>query len=179
MRDGVIIDKCLNCGNKSLSDAAPLYGMLIILSFVVFILLLSYSPKTNSKEIVYDNDVSYLTEAIYFESRDQQLIGQVAVGCTVMNRVKSSRWPNTIKGVVHQYKQFSYYYDGKPEIIDDHKAHYVAWLMAERVVNTNICDMFGGIDHYINHDISDEDEWPSKMKFIMKVDDHTFYRSKK
>ncbi len=145
--------------------------------FVIFIfsVLFSFDVLAETKTEAVD----WLAEAIYFESRDQILIGQIAVGCVIKARVKSRRWPNTVRGVVHQRKQFSYYSDGKPEIFREHAAHYVAVMMAEHVLNTNACDMFGGADHYLNHDIANpNEEWFKKMAFIMKVDAHSFYKSK-
>lgn len=53
-------------------------------------------------------DVFCLAEAIYFEARDQPINGQVAVAMTVLNRLESSRWPNSVCGVIYQPNQFSY-----------------------------------------------------------------------
>ena len=41
-----------------------------------------------------------LAKNIYFEARNQSTAGQIAVSHVVMNRVKSSRYPNTICEVV-------------------------------------------------------------------------------
>ena len=63
---------------------------------------------------------------IYHEANNQSMLGQIAVGQVVMNRVEDSRFPDTVCEVVKQavtYKgtdkpvlhkcQFSWYCDGK------------------------------------------------------------------
>ena len=53
------------------------------------------------------NRIAPLANVIYHEARGESRRGQIAVGYVVLNRVKSSRYPNTISGVVWQPKQFS------------------------------------------------------------------------
>ena len=51
---------------------------------------------------VSPTDIHCMAEAIYFESRGEPLLGQIAVGNVILNRVSSNRFPNTICKVVHQ-----------------------------------------------------------------------------
>ena len=39
---------------------------------------------------------------MYWEAKNQSMIGQLAVGQVVMNRVEDSRFPNTVCEVVYQ-----------------------------------------------------------------------------
>ncbi len=56
----------------------------------------------------YDEDTLYwLSRIIYAESGTQSMKGKLAVGNVVMNRVKSSMFPNNIKDVLFQKNQFS------------------------------------------------------------------------
>ena len=59
----------------------------------------------------YDADVVYwLSRIISAESRGEPLIGQIAVGNVVLNRVRSKEFPNTVWGVIFDRKwgvQFS------------------------------------------------------------------------
>ena len=48
-----------------------------------------------------------LANIIYCEAGCEPYIGKVAVGNVVMNRVKSSRQPDTIRGVIYAKGQFS------------------------------------------------------------------------
>jgi len=56
---------------------------------------------------VTDSDTNMLAAIIYCEAGNQSYDGQVAVGSVVMNRVRSSRFPSTISGVIYQSGQFS------------------------------------------------------------------------
>lgn len=47
-------------------------------------------------------DVYLLAQCIYSESRGEPYKGQVAVGAVVLNRVKSSSFPNSVSGVIFQ-----------------------------------------------------------------------------
>ena len=49
-----------------------------------------------------DRNVRLLTACIYGESRGEPYKGQVAVGAVILNRVKSSKFPNSIAGVIYQ-----------------------------------------------------------------------------
>mgnify|MGYP004450648547 FL=1 len=46
------------------------------------------------------SNVNLLARVIYGEARGEPYTGQVAVGAVILNRVKSSKFPNTIAGVV-------------------------------------------------------------------------------
>jgi len=59
-------------------------------------------------EEYYDEETLYwLSRIIYSESGNQPLMGKLAVGNVVMNRVASPAFPNTIKAVLFQKNQFS------------------------------------------------------------------------
>ncbi|HEY0012672.1 MAG TPA: cell wall hydrolase [Allosphingosinicella sp.] len=55
-----------------------------------------------------DEEQDCLASAVYFEARGEQLQGQLAVAGVVLNRVASSRYPDTICEVVEQPWQFSF-----------------------------------------------------------------------
>ena len=59
------------------------------------------------------SNVNLLARVIYGEARGEPYTGQVAVGAVVMNRVKSSSFPNTISGVVYQNGAFDAVKDGQ------------------------------------------------------------------
>lgn len=59
-----------------------------------------------------EGDRMLLANLIYCEAGAEPYSGQVAVGAVVINRVLSSRYPNTIVGVIYQNKQFSPVNDG-------------------------------------------------------------------
>lgn len=59
-----------------------------------------------------EGDRYLLANLIYCEAGNQPYEGQVAVGSVVINRVLSSVFPNTVSGVIYQYKQFAPVLDG-------------------------------------------------------------------
>ncbi len=59
------------------------------------------------------NNVNLLARLIYGESRGEPYTGQVAVGAVVMNRVKSSSFPNSISGVIYASGAFDAVKDGQ------------------------------------------------------------------
>ena len=58
-------------------------------------------------------DVALLARLLYAEARGETYKGQVAVGAVVLNRVKSSSFPNTIAGVIYQPYAFTCVADGQ------------------------------------------------------------------
>lgn len=71
------------------------------------------SAKTDVSNLVYAGDDRYLlANLIYCEAGNQPYEGQLAVGAVVINRVRSSVFPNSIVGVIYQRKQFSPVSDG-------------------------------------------------------------------
>lgn len=63
-----------------------------------------------------DGDRKLLANLIYCEAGGEPYAGQVAVGAVVINRVLSSKFPDTVVGVIYQNKQFSPVGSGRLEI---------------------------------------------------------------
>lgn len=53
------------------------------------------------------SDLDMLAAIIECEAGGEPYVGKVAVGAVVLNRLRSSRFPNTIMGVLYQKRQFS------------------------------------------------------------------------
>lgn len=71
------------------------------------------SSGTSSSSSSYNSNLNLLARVIYGESRGEPYTGQVAVGAVVMNRIKSSSFPNTLSGVVYQSGAFDAVKDGQ------------------------------------------------------------------
>lgn len=65
------------------------------------------------------SNVNLLARAIYGEARGEPYMGQVAVGAVILNRVKSSKFPNTIAGVIYQSGAFDAVSDGQINLNPD------------------------------------------------------------
>ena len=63
-----------------------------------------------------EGDRKLLANLIYCEAGGEPYAGQVAVGAVVINRVLSSKFPDTVVGVIYQSKQFSPVGSGRLEI---------------------------------------------------------------
>lgn len=61
----------------------------------------------------YSSDVELLARLIHGEARGEPYVGMVAVGAVVLNRVKSSKFPNTLAGVIYQSGAFDAVLDGQ------------------------------------------------------------------
>ena len=89
--------------------------------------VLDYKPLDFGLEIpgIRKTEIECLTRNIYFEAATEDGFGKLAVAMTTLNRVRHSKFPNTICGVVYQgprikHKtwacQFSWFCDGKATI---------------------------------------------------------------
>ena len=65
------------------------------------------------------SDINLLSHLIYGEARGEPYTGQVAVGAVILNRVKSSSFPNTIAGVIYQRGAFDAVSDGQINMSPD------------------------------------------------------------
>ena len=75
----------------------------------------AYKALAPASEFYREDEVYWLSKIISAESQGESLIGQIAVGDVIMNRVNSSLYPNTIWGVIFDRKygvQFSPILDG-------------------------------------------------------------------
>ena len=81
------------------------------------------SANKNSASGSYTNsDIQLLARLIYAEARGESYTGQVGVGAVVLNRVKSSSFPNTIAGVIYQPYAFTCVSDGQINYTPDKTA---------------------------------------------------------
>lgn len=62
---------------------------------------------------ISNNDLYLLSCCIYGEARGESYTGKVAVAAVVLNRVDSSRFPNSISGVIYQKGAFTCVDDGQ------------------------------------------------------------------
>lgn len=98
-RNGLVVDGIV--GNKTLSAMGISQSKL------------SGGNSSSSVSGYSNSDVKLLARLIYAEARGESYQGQVAVGAVVLNRVKSSSFPNTISGVIYQPYAFTCVNDGQ------------------------------------------------------------------
>jgi len=79
--------------------------------------LAANSEWRNISEVTFaEGDRYLLANLIYCEAGGEPYAGQVAVGAVVINRVLSSKFPDTVVGVIYQKRQFSPVGSGRLEL---------------------------------------------------------------
>jgi hypothetical protein len=122
-----------------------------------------------------------LSNAIYFEARDQPYQGQVAVAQVVMNRVFSGVYPHDVCGVIYQNAnrhlacQFTFACDGKRKVINER----AEWARARRIAKDTLDGVLyvqavGTATHY--HANYVHPNWVREMKRFAREGEHLFYR---
>ncbi len=114
-----------------------------------------------------DADLYLLARTIYAEGRGEPYTGQVAIGAVVMNRVRSSQFPNTISGVVYQRHAFTAVSDGQINLTPDDKA-----MKAARDA-MNGWDPTGGALYYYNPAVATS-SWIFDRQTITVIGKHVF-----
>ncbi len=84
------------------------------------------SNSSSSSSSSNSSNVNLLARLIYGEARGEPYTGQVAVGAVVMNRVRSSSFPNSISGVIYQSGSFDAVRDGQINLTPDSTAKKAA-----------------------------------------------------
>ncbi|MDA7425901.1 cell wall hydrolase [Thalassococcus lentus] len=121
-----------------------------------------------------------LSEALYFEARGETLKGQFAVAEVIMNRVKSSRFPNSVCGVINQGTgrkyacQFTYTCDGRPENINEPRAWERVGKVAKTVLTKGSPGLTKGATHY--HTTAVKPNWSRTYTRTAKYGVHLFYK---
>ena len=142
-------------------------------------------------------EATCLAKNMYYEARNQGLAGQLAVSLVVMNRVKDSRYPNTVCGVVEQgptresWKkngtyypirnrcQFSWFCDGKSDEPKEPTTYKRLLDLALVLVydDIQIVDFTEGATHY--HADYVFPAWRKSKTKTVEIADHIFYRWEK
>lgn len=112
-------------------------------------------------------ELDLLARIIYGEARGESYEGQVAVGAVVMNRVASSNFPNTVRGVIEETRAFTAVDDGQYYMNPDKEA-YMAALDAVRGF-----DPTQGALYYFNPDTATS-SWIWSRKQTTKIGRHIF-----
>lgn len=74
---------------------------------------ISLTSTSSTSSSSSSSDVYLLACCIYGEARGESYTGKVAIAAVVLNRVKSSSFPNTVAGVIYQSGAFTCVSDGQ------------------------------------------------------------------
>jgi N-acetylmuramoyl-L-alanine amidase len=114
-----------------------------------------------------NRDLNLLARVIHGEARGEPYVGQVAIGAVVLNRVRDSRFPNTIAGVVYQPGAFDAVYDGQINLEPDTTAYNAARDAL------NGWDPTYGCVYYYNPATATS-SWIWTRKIVLKIGKHNF-----
>jgi len=114
-----------------------------------------------------NSDVYLLARLIHSEARGETYTGQVAVGAVVLNRVKSSSFPNTISGVIYQRNAFTAVSDGQINLTPNQTA-----IRAAKDA-MNGWDPSYGCLYYYNPAIATS-KWILSRKVVVTIGNHVF-----
>jgi N-acetylmuramoyl-L-alanine amidase len=120
--------------------------ILLILGFIGLSLVFTKENRVEAASNSNTSDLQLLARAINGEARGEPYEGQVAVGAVILNRVKSSNFPNTIAGVIYQPGAFTAVSDGQISVPIDSSATVVK--AAQDALNG--WDPTGGAIYYFN-----------------------------
>lgn len=113
------------------------------------------------------SDLYLLAKTIYAEGRGEPYAGQVAIGAVILNRVKSSSFPNSVSGVVYQKGAFTAVSDGQINLSPDSTA------MSAAQDALNGWDPTGGAIYYYNPAVATS-AWIFSRKTVTVIGKHVF-----
>lgn len=130
---------------------------------------------------VPDNDLECLTQAIYYEARNESEAGQAAVAEVVLNRSRHRAYPKSVCQVVYQRNsrtcQFTFTCDGS---IGRRAINPVAWARAERIAREvqegRSASQLpkNSVNYHANYV---RPSWGSRLARVRQIGAHIFYGS--
>ncbi len=148
---------------------------IFILLITAFLIIELINFLSNQKQVEAasksgnTSDVQLLARAINGEARGEPYEGQVAVGAVILNRVASSKFPNTISGVIYQPGAFTAVSDGQINVPIDESSSVVK--AARDALNG--WDPTGGAIYYFNPATATS-KWIWSRPLIKTIGKHRF-----
>ena len=128
---------------------------------------LGSSSATTASATILSADHRLLAKLVYAEARGETYKGQVAVAAVVLNRVRSSSFPNTISGVIYQTNAFSCVNNGSINNTPDNSC-----IRAARDAMNGL-DPTGGCLYYYNPKTA-SDNWIRSRTVKTVIGNHSF-----
>lgn len=114
-----------------------------------------------------EEDLYWLSRAIYSESGNQPMKGRIAVGTVILNRVADPEFPNTVKEVIFAPHQFSPVANGTIYLTPDEESVIAAKLCLDGVKEAEDCLYFN---------VTSMVSWADKTRTLCcTIGDHNFY----
>ncbi len=132
----------------------------------------TYKALAPSDKFYRDDEVLWLARIIHAESAGEPLLGKIAVGNVVLNRVKSPSYPNTIYGVIFDRKygvQFSPVLNGSIYNTPGYQSVLAAKICLEGF------DISEGALFFLHPEISTSSWIPNARPYKFSIGNHDFY----
>ena len=133
----------------------------------------AFSPLVSASRFYREDEVYWLSKIISAESSGESLLGQIAVGDVILNRVKSAQFPNTIYSVIFDKKygvQFSPTADGRIYAAPTYTATLAAKICLE---GTSLSD---DAMYFLNPRAAESNWIVKNRKYIYTIGNHDFYK---
>lgn len=128
------------------------------------------NKTAGGKNVGFKNsDFNLLARCVSAEARGEPYIGQVAVAAVIMNRMKSSSFPNTIPAIIYQPKAFSAVDDGQINKPPEESA-----VKAAREAMNGVDPTHGALYYFNPAKTRNKFIWSRPQ--IMKIGNHIFTR---
>lgn len=153
-----------------MKDIIRIIGLIIIL-ITTLVIASNFLNSQNTSYAASSNtsDIQLMARAINGEARGEPYEGQVAVGAVILNRVKSSKFPNTISGVIYEPGAFTAVSDGQiNQPIEEGATVYKAAQDAK-----NGWDPTGGCIYYFNPNTA-TNKWIWSRPLVKTIGKHRF-----
>ena len=124
----------------------------------------------SSSSSLSSTDLNLLARCVYSEARGEPYTGQVAVAAVVLNRVRSSKFPNTISGVIYQKGAFTAVSDGQINLSPNETAYKAARDALNGWDPTNGC-------LYYYNPATATSKWIWSLKVELTIGRHSFAKA--
>lgn len=123
--------------------------------------------SSTSTSSTNSSDVTLLARCVYGEARGEPELGRIAVAAVVLNRVKSSSFPNSISGVIYQSGAFTCVADGQINMTPNEQAYAAA-----RAAINGYDPTYGCLYYY--NPATATSKWIWSLKVAMTIGKHSF-----
>ena len=154
---------------KKILKVFSIMFLLVLSTICVFLVDNGNVNNVSIAKSTNTSDIQLMARAINGEARGEPYEGQVAVGAVILNRVKDSRFPNSISGVIYQPGAFTAVSDG--QINASLSEGSTVYKAAQDAMNG--WDPTGGCVYYFNPSTA-TNKWIWSRPLIKTIGKHRF-----
>lgn len=164
---GITVDSL--CKANNINQNQPLYpGQRLVIPKTTTGTSGSYSNLNLSQ-----SDLDLLARLVSAESSGEPFEGQVAVACTILNRLRDPRYPNTVSGIIYQVDQGRYQYSP----VLDGRINLPATASAHQAIKAALSgwDPSNGANGFYNPSKT-ANQWVRSHPITAIIGDHVFFK---